>query len=55
MALLKLTAERDDVCAEEVWFQKQPMPAWHDGTIIVGDHVYAGTGKDVLVRRAGDG
>jgi outer membrane protein assembly factor BamB len=48
MALLKLTAERDDVRAEEVWSQKQPMPAWHDGTIIVGDHVYAGTGKDVL-------
>jgi outer membrane protein assembly factor BamB len=48
MALLKLSAEKDTVRAEEVWYKKVSLPPWHDGTILVGDHVYAGAGKEVL-------
>jgi outer membrane protein assembly factor BamB len=48
LALLKLTADKGEVRAEEVWFKKQALPPWHDGSIIVGDHAYVGTGKDVL-------
>jgi outer membrane protein assembly factor BamB len=48
LALLKLTADKGRVRAEEVWFKKQVLPPWHDGTLIVGDHVYLGTGKDIV-------
>ncbi len=48
MALLKLAAEKDAVRAEEVWYKQVALPPWHDGTILVGDHVYAGAGKEVL-------
>jgi outer membrane protein assembly factor BamB len=48
MGLLKMTADKDEVRAEEVWFQKQSLPAWHDGTIIVDNHVYVGTGGQIV-------
>lgn len=47
MALLKLTAEKDTVRAEEVWFKKAPLQAWYDSTILVGDHAYVGAVRDV--------
>jgi outer membrane protein assembly factor BamB/precorrin-6B methylase 2 len=43
LALLKVIAEKGSVRAEEVYFRKQAMPAWHDTTVLLGDHVYAGT------------
>ncbi len=48
MALLKLTAEKDAVRAEEVWFKNYSLPAWHDGAILIGEHVYVGAGREVL-------
>jgi outer membrane protein assembly factor BamB len=48
MALLKLTADKEEVRADEVWFRSAPLQPWYDGTILVGDHVYAGGGRDVL-------
>jgi outer membrane protein assembly factor BamB len=44
IALLALTAEKDGVRAEEVYARKQALPPWHDSTVLVGKHVYAGTG-----------
>src|SRR5205823_1452401 len=47
MALVKLTAEKETIRAEDVWFRRAPLLAWFDGTILVGDHVYAGAGRNV--------
>jgi outer membrane protein assembly factor BamB len=47
IGLLKLAGEKGEVSAEEVWAKKQTLPPWHDGAILVGEHVYLGTGKDV--------
>jgi outer membrane protein assembly factor BamB/precorrin-6B methylase 2 len=49
MALIKLIAEEDKMRVEQVWFQKLPMAAWHDGVILIGDHVYAGAGGKGLL------
>jgi outer membrane protein assembly factor BamB len=43
LGLLKLGDDK----AEEVWFRKQSLPPWHDGAVLVGEHVYLGIGKDL--------
>jgi outer membrane protein assembly factor BamB/precorrin-6B methylase 2 len=43
MALLKLSPETEKVRVEEVYFKQESMPPWHDATVLVGDHVFAGT------------
>jgi outer membrane protein assembly factor BamB/precorrin-6B methylase 2 len=48
MALLKLTADKDEVRAEEVWYKSQSLQPWHDGAILVGEHAYVGAGSAVL-------
>jgi outer membrane protein assembly factor BamB/precorrin-6B methylase 2 len=47
LALLTLTAEKDGVRAAEVYARRQVLPPWHDSTLLVGDHVYAGMGRDL--------
>jgi outer membrane protein assembly factor BamB len=47
MALLKLSAEKDEVKVEEVWRKRMSLPAWHDGVILAGDHLYVGTGRTI--------
>jgi outer membrane protein assembly factor BamB len=43
IALLKLQATKDGVSAKEVYFQKETLPPWHEGTVLVGEHIYIGT------------
>jgi tetratricopeptide (TPR) repeat protein len=45
MALLKLAADRRAVRAEEVYFDRQPLPPWHEGTVLVGKHLYLGASR----------
>ncbi len=45
IALLKLVAEKEGTRAEEVYFRKQSLPPWHDSMLLVGEHVFAGTGS----------
>jgi outer membrane protein assembly factor BamB len=47
LALLKLVPEPGGTRAQEVYFQQQALPPWHDSLIILGDHVYGGTGRDL--------
>jgi outer membrane protein assembly factor BamB/precorrin-6B methylase 2 len=44
IALLKLVREKDGLHVEEVYAKRQPLPPWHDATVLLGEHVYAGTG-----------
>jgi len=46
-AMVKLIAEKDVVRVEEVWHKGLKLPSWHDGAILVGDHLYLGTGPDI--------
>ncbi len=47
-AFLKLTAAGDGVKAEEGYYLPKGLPAWHETTVRVGDHVYAGTSAGML-------
>jgi outer membrane protein assembly factor BamB/precorrin-6B methylase 2 len=49
IALVKLVADKDKgaVRVEEVYARKQNLPPWHDGAVLVGDHVYVGTGREL--------
>jgi outer membrane protein assembly factor BamB len=50
IALVKLTAseDKDEVSVEEVYARKQALPNWHDSVVLVGGHVYFGSGQDVV-------
>jgi outer membrane protein assembly factor BamB/precorrin-6B methylase 2 len=47
MALLKFTGDKDEIRSQEVWSSKVAPPAWYDGNILVGEHVYVATGRDL--------
>ena len=48
IALLKVIPEKEAFRVEEVWYKSIPIQPWYDGIILVGDHLYAGAGKDLL-------
>jgi precorrin-6B methylase 2/outer membrane protein assembly factor BamB len=43
LALLRLVPEKEGTRVEEKYYHRRPMPSWHDTTVLVGEHVYAGT------------
>jgi outer membrane protein assembly factor BamB/precorrin-6B methylase 2 len=45
IALLKLIPEKAGVRVEEVCKKQEALPPWHDATVLVGGHVYAGASK----------
>jgi outer membrane protein assembly factor BamB len=50
IALVKLSAgkEKGEVTVEEVYARKQDLPSWHDSAVLVGDHVYFGSGRELV-------
>jgi outer membrane protein assembly factor BamB len=48
MTLLKVTKEQDAFRTEVVWSKRMPLVAWHDGMIVVGNHIYLGAGRDLV-------
>src|SRR5262249_54185749 len=47
--LIKIVPVKDRFAVEEVWFKTQALLPWHDGIILVGDHVYVGAGASGLL------
>ncbi|HEY7154951.1 MAG TPA: PQQ-binding-like beta-propeller repeat protein [Gemmataceae bacterium] len=43
IALLKLVSEKDGIRVKEVYARREMLPPWHDATVLLGEHVYAGT------------
>jgi outer membrane protein assembly factor BamB/precorrin-6B methylase 2 len=48
MALLKVVPDKGAFRVEEAWYKPVPLQPWYDGVILVGEHIYAGAGKDLL-------
>jgi outer membrane protein assembly factor BamB/precorrin-6B methylase 2 len=57
VALLNLLPgkEKGAVVVEEVYTRKQTLSAWHDGTVLVGGHVYCGAESKVACLEFGTG
>jgi outer membrane protein assembly factor BamB len=47
IALLKLIPEKNGIRIEEVYARREPLPPWHDTTVLLGEYVYAGTSKGI--------
>jgi outer membrane protein assembly factor BamB len=45
MALLRLTPARDGLRVEEIYATRESLVPWHDATVLIDSHVYAGTSK----------
>jgi outer membrane protein assembly factor BamB/precorrin-6B methylase 2 len=50
IAVLKIVADKDKGAArvEEVYRRPLTLPTWHDSAVRVGDHVYVGTGRELM-------
>jgi outer membrane protein assembly factor BamB len=47
VALLQLIPDKDGCHVREVYYRREVLPLWHDSTVLVGEHVYVGTQRDL--------